>query len=132
MSGLDAQLLSDLFINRDLLAVLAHALELHSAVNLGEQSVVAALANVVAGMDVSAALTNQHVAGQNELTIGALDAQSLGLGVTAGEFDGVSDCYPAGQAVLLGISVGRRLVGFAELGSGTMYMGGMIGVGYRF
>ena len=57
---------------------------------------------------------------------------SLGLGVTAGEFDGVSDCYLAGQAVLLGISVGRRLVGFAELGSGSMYMGGMIGVGYRF
>ena len=83
MSGLDAQLLSDLFINRDLFTVLAHALELHSAVNLGEQGIVAALAHVGAGMDVSAALTNQHVAGQNELTIGALDAQSLGLGVTA-------------------------------------------------
>lgn len=57
---------------------------------------------------------------------------SVGLGITAGEFDRVSDCFPAGQAVLLGISVGRRFVGFAELGSGTMYMGGMIGVGYRF
>ena len=57
---------------------------------------------------------------------------SLGLGFTSGEFDGTSDTYPAGQAVLLGISVGRRLVGFAELGTGTMYMGGMIGVGYRF
>lgn len=57
---------------------------------------------------------------------------SVGVGVTAGEFDGRSDCYPAAQAVLFGISVGRRIVGFAELGSGTMYMGGMIGVGYRF
>jgi len=80
--ALSSQLLSDL-VHGDLLAVLAHALELHSAVNLGEQGIVAALANIVAGMDVSAALTNQHVAGQNELTIGALDAQTLGLGVTA-------------------------------------------------
>ncbi len=57
---------------------------------------------------------------------------SVGLGITAGGFDGTTDTYLAGQAVLLGISVGRRFVGFAELGSGTMYMGGMIGVGYRF
>ncbi len=57
---------------------------------------------------------------------------SLGIGVTGGEFDGNSDCYVAGQAVLFGISVGRRFVGFAELGAGSMYMGGMIGVGYRF
>lgn len=57
---------------------------------------------------------------------------SVGLGITAGGFDGTTDTYLAGQAVLLGISVGRRLVGFAELGSGSMYMGGMIGVGYRF
>ena len=80
--ALSSQLLCN-FVNRDLLAVLAHALELHSAVHLGEQGVVAALAHVGAGMNVAAALTNQNVAGQNLLTIGALDAQALGLGVTA-------------------------------------------------
>lgn len=57
---------------------------------------------------------------------------SVGLGLTGGGFDEISEMYPAGQIVFLGISVGRRLVGFAEFGSGTMYMGGMIGVGYRF
>lgn len=57
---------------------------------------------------------------------------AVGLGVTGGKFDQISDAYVAGQAVLLGVSVGRRFVGFAELGSGTMYMGGMVGVGYRF
>ena len=57
---------------------------------------------------------------------------SLGMGITGGKFDDLSDAYLAGQAVLLGVSVGRRFVGFAELGSGSMYMGGMVGVGYRF
>ena len=36
-----------------------------------------------AGMDVGAALANQNVAGQNELTISALGAKTLGLGITA-------------------------------------------------
>lgn len=57
---------------------------------------------------------------------------AVGLGITGGQFDDISDAYVAGQAVLLGVSVGRRFVGFAELGSGSMYMGGMVGVGYRF
>jgi hypothetical protein len=57
---------------------------------------------------------------------------SVGLGITAGGFDEISDAYLAGQAVLLGVSVGRRFVGFAECGTGSMYMGGMVGVGYRF
>lgn len=57
---------------------------------------------------------------------------SVGLGITAGGFDDISDAYLAGQAVLLGVSLGRRFVGFAECGTGSMYMGGMVGVGYRF
>ena len=56
----------------------------------------------------------------------------MGLGITAGGFDEISVAYLAGQAVLLGVSVGRRFVGFAECGTGSMYMGGMVGVGYRF
>jgi hypothetical protein len=34
-------------------------------------------------MNVRASLANQDVAGQNELTVSALHAQTLGLGVTA-------------------------------------------------
>ena len=80
--GETANLLGDL-VHGDLLAVLAHALELHLAVHQGEQGVVGALTHVGAGVDVAAALTNQNVAGQNELTVGTLHAQALGLGVTA-------------------------------------------------
>ena len=49
----------------------------------GEQGVIAALAHVDAGVDVRAALADQDIAGQHELTVGALDAQTLGLGITA-------------------------------------------------
>ena len=34
-------------------------------------------------MDVGTTLTDQDVAGQHELTVGTLNAQALGLGVTA-------------------------------------------------
>ncbi|MBE6235829.1 MAG: hypothetical protein E7112_06315 [Bacteroidales bacterium] len=57
---------------------------------------------------------------------------SLGLGTTRGSFDGRSDRYLAGQAVFLGITVGRRFIVFAECGSGSLYKGGMGGFGYRF
>ena len=69
-------LLSD-FVNRDLFAVLAHALELNSSVHLSEQSVVHALTDIGAGMDLSSALSDKDVAGQNKLTIGSLDAKTL-------------------------------------------------------
>ncbi len=36
------------------------------------------------------------------------------------------------QAVPFGVSFGKRVFGFAELGVGTLYIGGNIGVGYRF
>lgn len=39
---------------------------------------------------------------------------------------------PAFQICPFGISVGRRVYGFAEIGLGTIYAGGCIGVGYRF
>ena len=76
------KLLSDLN-DRDLLAILAQTLELDLAGLQSEQGVVAALTHVDTGMDMGAALTNQNVAGQNELTVGALNAEALGLGVTA-------------------------------------------------
>ena len=57
---------------------------------------------------------------------------SVGLGVTAGRFDDSSGVFRATQLVPVGITVGRRLFGFAEIGYGTLFIGGMFGVGYRF
>ena len=45
-SGIFGHLLRDLFVNRDLLVVLAHALELHGAVHEGEQRVVLTLTDI--------------------------------------------------------------------------------------
>ena len=70
-------------VNRNLLTILAQTLEADNTVGLGKQRVIAADTDVGAGVDVGAALADQDVAGQNELTVAALDAQALGLGVTA-------------------------------------------------
>ena len=69
-------------INASLLAILAELLEAEHAVRLGEQGVVTADTDVDAGMDVGAALANENVAGENELTVGALGTKALRLGVT--------------------------------------------------
>lgn len=66
-----------------LLAILALALELDVAVNQSKQGVVAADTDIDARMDVRASLANQNVAREDELTVRALHAQSLGLGITA-------------------------------------------------
>ena len=63
--------------------VMIGTLKLDGAVNLGEQGVVLTDAHIDTGMDVGASLANQNVAGQNELTVGTLHAQTLGLGITA-------------------------------------------------
>ena len=76
-------LLSDFFVNRDHLAVLAHALELHFAVDEGEQSVVLPLAHVVAGVDLGSALSDKDVAGQDKLSVGSFGSEALGLAVAA-------------------------------------------------
>ena len=57
---------------------------------------------------------------------------SVGLGVRAGKFDDRDDALIAAQLVPIGINVGGRVFGFAELGFGTLYVGGMFGIGYRF
>ena len=57
---------------------------------------------------------------------------SVGVGVRAGKFDGRDDALLAAQLVPIGINVGGRVFGFAELGIGTVYIGGMFGIGYRF
>ena len=70
-------------VNRNLLTILAQTLKADNTVSLGEQGVVGTLAHVGAGVNVGAALTNKDVAGQNELTVSALGAKALGLGVAA-------------------------------------------------
>ena len=57
---------------------------------------------------------------------------SVGAGITGGSFDGRSEAVIAAQAVPIGISIGGKLFGFAEVGIGTVYIGGMFGIGYRF
>lgn len=57
---------------------------------------------------------------------------SVGAGIRAGSFDEREDILLAGQIVPIGINVGKKVFGFAELGIGTVYIGGMFGVGYRF
>lgn len=53
---------------------------------------------------------------------------SLGLGISIIP-DGL---YPIFQIAPLGIEVGKKVYGFAEYGFGTHYIGGGIGIGYRF
>lgn len=72
-----------LLLNAALLAALAHALETDSAVHQSKQGIIAALANVLTRHDVGATLTNQDVAGQNELTVCTLGAQTLCCGIAA-------------------------------------------------
>lgn len=57
---------------------------------------------------------------------------SIGVGLTGGGFEGRSDMHLAAQCIPFGITIGRRIFGFAEIGFGTIYNGGMIGLGYRF
>ena len=75
---------------RDLLGVDADAplaamlrFKTKDAVDLCEQSVVLTDADVVAGMEMGAALPDKDVAGEYELTIGTLGPETLGFAVTA-------------------------------------------------
>lgn len=56
---------------------------------------------------------------------------SLGVGVTYGTGIESGD-GPAVQLVPIGVSAGRKVYGFFEAGAGTMYIGCMAGVGFRF
>ena len=71
-----------LSVNGALTAILALALELDGTVDQSKQSVITADTDIDTGMDMSASLANQDVAGQDELTVGTLHAQALSLGIT--------------------------------------------------
>jgi len=45
--------------------------------------------------------------------------------------NGADHLFPALQLVPIGIRAGGRLYGFAELGLGTLYFGGQIGIGFK-
>ena len=66
----------------DRLAAAADA-ELHRAVGKREQCVVAAATNQIARVELGAALTDQDLAGLDDLATETLDAKPLGVGVTA-------------------------------------------------
>ena len=70
-------------VDADFFAVLAETLELDFAVDQREQRVVGTFADVVARMDVGAALLDKDVAGKHELTVRTLYAKTLGFGITA-------------------------------------------------
>lgn len=58
---------------------------------------------------------------------------SVGLGAMVGvdeygEFYG----FPTFQIIPVGITFGRKVYGFAEYGAGFTYLGGSVGIGYRF
>lgn len=59
---------------------------------------------------------------------------SIGLGFMAGDALDWDEflIYPSAQINPLGIEVGRKVFGFCEIGAGTMFTGGMAGIGYRF
>lgn len=64
-------------VNADFFAALSVTLKLDLSVNESEEGVIGTLANAVARMNVSAALSYKDVACKNELTVGTLNAKSL-------------------------------------------------------
>ena len=67
----------------NLLVVLALALKSDDTVYESEESVILSDTYVGAGVKLGTTLANENVAGENELTVSALGAKALGLGVTA-------------------------------------------------
>ncbi len=67
----------------DLSTVLAVACEPDGTVRKCVECIIGSDPYVEAGMNVCAALTNKNVASENELTVRSLNAEALGLGVSA-------------------------------------------------
>lgn len=57
---------------------------------------------------------------------------SVAAGLAMGYIDKEFYAFPTFQVVPLGFTAGRKIYGFAEVGAGLLYIGGNIGVGYRF
>lgn len=52
-------------------------------------------------------------------------------GVTTEKYRKTYDLFPAVQVVPFGVRIGGKIYGTAELGLGTQYFGGMVGIGVR-
>ena len=72
-----------LCVNRNLLTVLAETLKLYLSAYCCENSIIRTDTHTNAGMDMRTSLANQDISSLNELSVGTLHAQSLGLGITA-------------------------------------------------
>ena len=57
---------------------------------------------------------------------------SIGLGAMVGYEEGEFFAFPTFQIIPIGITFGRKVYGFAEYGAGFTYLGGSVGIGYRF
>src|SRR5688572_1715201 len=64
-------------IDRHLLTTTIVGLELHDAIHQGEERIILATADVAAGVELGAALTDQNVAGDDVLATEPLDAEAL-------------------------------------------------------
>ncbi len=64
-------------------AAVSFGTELDAAFNLGEQGMIGAHADVLAGMPGGAALARDDVAGNDVLAAERLDAEALARGITA-------------------------------------------------
>ena len=76
--------LRDLFLLVNAYALIAAVLRLKTddAVDLGEKGIILADADIGAGMEVSTALPDKDIAGEDELTVSALGPQTLGFAFT--------------------------------------------------
>ena len=71
-----------LSVNADPLAV-SRGLELNETVGQSKQSIVRSASDVNTGMNLGPALSDKDITGDNRLPICSLDAETLGLAVTA-------------------------------------------------
>ena len=69
-------------VNADLLSVFAQSFKADDAVGEGEEGIVFADADVVAGVELGAALADENVAGEHGLAVGTLDAEEFCLAVS--------------------------------------------------
>ena len=70
-------------IYADLLLTAGNRLKLNGAVDQSEEGIIGTDADILAGTDSGASLSNDNVAGSDCLSVSLLDAKTLGLTVTA-------------------------------------------------
>ncbi len=86
-------------IDADPLFVLAEFFESDHAINLGEQGVIPAAADVCSWMDFGAELSDDYRSGGNLLTAKFLDSPSLAYGIPS--VSGASSCFLMSHFTLL-------------------------------